>query len=173
MVRGPLSSLREAGGFVSRLHPRQWPPARPRHTPAEGLRIDSFDAVHSVIPELGADGQIDAHAAMTLRLAFAEAIDVDGRDVLIDLRDLTAIDDDAIAVLRWARDACRAHDLHLALLVGDRAPSDPVPHALARAGLTPEAFTDRAGTIPAPAPAPHARLRLLREHHRASKPGHD
>jgi anti-anti-sigma regulatory factor len=101
-----------------------------RRAPPSALRHDA----HWIIPELDAHGQIDRHTAMCLRVALADAVDAD--DVLIDLRDLSAVDEHAIAILRWARDACRAHDVHLTLLIGARAPHDALAHALARAGLT-------------------------------------
>lgn len=170
-----MRRVRAASVFGHRLLPRQPSSVArlPQDTQADGVRTDRLNPVHWVIPELDADGQIDGHAAMCLRVAITEAVAVDAADILIDLRDLTALDEDAIALLRWAHDACRAHALHLDLLVGVRAPHDTLAQALTRAGLTTQPFVDRAGRIGAHAPVRGERLRLLREQDRDSRTARD
>ena len=91
--------------------------------------------VRWVIPELDARGEIDGHAAMCLRHAIQEARTSAFGLVLVDLRDLIAIDPAGIALFR-AHDAdCHAHGASLGLLMGGHQRHAALAEAFVRAGL--------------------------------------
>ena len=110
--------------------------AGPSHDPAALRAAHPARRASWVVAELDAHGHIDAHTAMCLRFAVADALAGTPAEIVLDLRDLTDADEDAIAVLRWARSACRLHRVHLSLLIGPRAPSDALAYTLMRAGLS-------------------------------------
>lgn len=87
---------------------------------------------HRGVPELDARGRIDGHTAMCLRFAVADGLAGAPGEIVLDLRDLTGADEAALALLRWARSACRVHRVHLSLLIG---PHDALACTLMRAGL--------------------------------------
>jgi anti-anti-sigma factor len=73
--------------------------------------------VHWVVVELDAHGEIDAHAAMCLRQAIGEAHAGAIELVLVDLRDLTAINSAGLALLTTFNAGCQAHGMDLGLLI--------------------------------------------------------
>ena len=91
--------------------------------------------VHHVIAELDARGEIDSHAAMCLGHAISEghtsAIDL----VLVDLRDLTAIDAAGLELFRVHSADCQAHGLSLGLLISGGECHDELAEVLMLAGL--------------------------------------
>ena len=128
-INDRVTSLREQGSGS-----RAASSAR-RSAAARGPRTNAVSATHRVIAELDGRGQIDSHAAICLRAAIADVLAGPAAAIIVDLRDLTAIDDDAVAVLTQSHAACRARGVHLALLIGVRDLQDKLPYALARAGL--------------------------------------
>ncbi|MEY2441406.1 MAG: hypothetical protein QOJ46_832 [bacterium] len=113
--------------------------------------------VQRVITELDALGQFDDHAALCLRLAIGAARARTIEMVLVDLRDLTAIDADGLNLLVAESVDCRAHGVDLGLLI-DAERCAPIAEALVLAGLgdalhysfdvRPGSATDRAGPRP-------------------------
>lgn len=91
--------------------------------------------VHRVTCELDVRGEIDAHAAMCLRQAIGAGRAAPLQTILVDLRDLTAIGPDGVALLR-AHDAdCRAHGIELGLLISGHERHARIARALVLAGL--------------------------------------
>ena len=91
--------------------------------------------VHWVVVELDAHGEIDAHAAMCLRQAIGQAPAGAIGMVLVDLRDLTAINAAGVALLTTHQARCQAHGIDLGLLIRGGGGHDQVAEALVRAGL--------------------------------------
>lgn len=113
--------------------------------------------VHRVVAELDRRGEIDAHAALCLRHAIDVAHAGPAATILVDLRDLTAINPIGVALFR-AHDAdCRSHGQTLGLLIsGDERHRD-IADAFERGGLADALhYTGR----PRP-PAAARRLRLI------------
>jgi anti-anti-sigma factor len=88
-----------------------------------------------VIVELDARGEIDSHAAMCLRLAIEDLVTHAVGEIVIDLRDLTAIDAPAIALLHQARRVAAAAGVALSVLVDEQSPAGDVTRALRHCGL--------------------------------------
>lgn len=86
------------------------------------------------IPELDANGEIDDHAEMCLRFTVQDLVASGAAEIVIDLRDLTSINADAVALLAQTDGACRAAGAHLGLLIGGCSDSK-VAHVLQRSGL--------------------------------------
>ncbi len=91
--------------------------------------------VRWVIAELDAGGEIDAHAAMCLGHALEAARGSAIELILVDLRDLTAID--AAALTQFSRHGadCRAHGIDLGLLISGGEHHDQIAEAFVLAGL--------------------------------------
>jgi len=91
--------------------------------------------VHWVIAELDVRGEIDAHAAMCLRQAIGEVRAGATELVLVDLRDLSAIDSAGLALLTIHDAECHAHGMQLGLLIGGRTGHDQIAETFVLAGL--------------------------------------
>lgn len=91
--------------------------------------------VHWVTCELDARGEIDAHAAMCLRHAIAGADRVATEMILIDLRDLSAIDSGRLALFRTHQAGCRARGIALGLLISGHDRHAHIADAFVLAGL--------------------------------------
>ena len=91
--------------------------------------------VHRVVAELDVHGEIDRHAAMCLHQAIGDARASAVEMVLVDLRDLTAIDPAAVALLRAHHVDCQAHGVDLGLLIGRGEGHARITEALVLAGL--------------------------------------
>ncbi len=102
-----------------------------------------------VIPELDARGEIDAHAAMCLRQALDARLEGDARTIVVDLRDLTAIDTGGLAILMRARADCQTRGSELKVLVSGRPGHGAIVDAIASAGLLDEVLL-----TPAPVEVP-------------------
>jgi hypothetical protein len=110
-------------------------------------------------------GELDEHASMCLRQAVTEPARLATR-IIIDLRDLTALDRRGLQLLNEAIDDTRARETSLTLLLCGGAAQAAIVDALVSAGLPVELTT---GTPPATPDtgrrgwaAPHTRM--LREH---------
>ena len=88
-----------------------------------------------VIVELDARGEIDSHAAMCLRVAIEDLVAHGVGEIVIDLRDLTAIDAPAIALLHEARRVAAAAGVVLSLLVDEQPSAGHVTRVLRQSGL--------------------------------------
>lgn len=88
-----------------------------------------------VIAELDVRGEIDAHAAMCLRFAIEVARERAAETILVDLRELTAIDAREVALFVVHDAACRADGCELAILLCDDPRQAAIVGAFARAGL--------------------------------------
>lgn len=106
-----------------------------------------------IVAELDAHGEVDAHAAMCLRNAVDAARAGVDAGLLVDLRDLTAIDDDALRLLvrLWADS--RVRRIELDLLICADARQDAIAEAFEAAGLTYARGAPRAGAHSDPPPA--------------------
>jgi len=91
--------------------------------------------VHRVTCELDARGEIDAHAAMCLHQGIAARRAAPLEMVLVDLRDLTAIGPDGLALLRAHNADCHAHGIELGLLISGHERHDQIAEAFVLAGL--------------------------------------
>lgn len=91
--------------------------------------------VHWVVAELDARGEIDAHAALCLRHAIGAAHTRAVQTILVDLRDLTAINRVGVALLRAHAVDCQAHDQALGLLISGEVRHRQIAEALDRGGL--------------------------------------
>ena len=91
--------------------------------------------VHRVIRELDARGEIDAHAAMCLHHAIGAASARAIEMILVDLRDLTAINPAGLALLTAHHANCHAHGVEFGLLIRGDERHDPVAEAFVLAGL--------------------------------------
>lgn len=91
--------------------------------------------VRCVTCELDARGEIDAHAAMCLRHAIAGADRGATAMILIDLRDLSAIDPGRLALFRTHKADCRARGIALGLLISGHERNAHIAAAFVLAGL--------------------------------------
>lgn len=91
--------------------------------------------VHRVTCELDVRGEIDAHAAMCLHQAIEAERAAPFEMVLVDLRDLTTISPDGLALFRAHNADCHAHGIELGLLISDHERHDEVAEAFVLAGL--------------------------------------
>ena len=103
---------------------------------------------HWVIAELDARGEIDAHAAMCLSHGIDAGLTANVKAIVIDLRDLTAIDATGLALFVRARADCQARGAELGLLMSGRASHVPIAYAFASVGLGGQ--LDYTGEPPAP-----------------------
>jgi anti-anti-sigma regulatory factor len=123
-----------------------------------------------IVAELDVRGEIDAHAALCLHNAVdaapadvgadvlvdvrdLTAIDDDGLRLLVDLRDLTAIDDDGLRLLVELRAGCRVRAIGLELLICGDAHHDAIAGAFDVAGLAYTRSAPRASAHSEPPPA--------------------
>jgi len=104
---------------------------------------------HWVIAELDARGEIDAHAATCLRHGIEAGLTANVKAIVVDLRDLTAIDTAGLALFVRARADSRSRGAELGLLISGRASHVPIAYAFASAGLGGQ--LDYTGEPPAPA----------------------
>ena len=88
-----------------------------------------------VIAELDARGEIDGHAAMCLRHAIDGAAGRSTRRILVDLRDLNAIDRAGLELFAEGHASCRARAVELSLLLSSRARHAAIAQAFVDAGL--------------------------------------
>jgi anti-anti-sigma factor len=88
-----------------------------------------------VIAELDARGEIDSHTAMCLQFTIEDLLTRGASEIVIDLRDLTAIDQQALALLHQARRTAAAAGVPLSLLIGARPTGDAVARAVQHSGL--------------------------------------
>src|SRR5687767_11236777 len=91
-------------------------PDRTCNSDAGGLVAGDRGALRWVVAELDAHGQLDEHAAMCLRLATDHPAKAATR-IVIDLRDLTAVDSRAVGLLDAATADGRARAAGLTLLL--------------------------------------------------------
>lgn len=91
--------------------------------------------MHWVIAELDGRGEIDAHAALCLRHAIGAAHTRPVETILVDLRDLTAINRVGVALLRAHRVDCHSHGQTLGLLISGEERHRHIAEALERGGL--------------------------------------
>jgi anti-anti-sigma regulatory factor len=109
-----------------------------------------------VIAELDVDGSIDEHAAMCLRLAIEGGRPGACATILVDLRELTAIDADGVDLFVRHDATCREHGVELGLLICGDARHDEIARAFDEAGLGDQLqFTIEPGPPPR-APQPRA-----------------
>lgn len=88
-----------------------------------------------VVAELDSRGEIDDHAAMCLRQAIKGACAHAATTIVVDLRDLTAIDAAGLRMFVQATARCRASGVQLALLICGDARHDAIVGAFNAAGL--------------------------------------
>jgi anti-anti-sigma factor len=88
-----------------------------------------------VIAELDVNGEIDDHAAMCMQFALEAAGAVVAGTVLVDLRELTAIDDAGLALFVRHDADCRATDVQLSILICADARQEAIVRAFTAAGL--------------------------------------
>lgn len=103
-----------------------WTPAPPSSRPSRPRWI---------IAELDVDGTIDEHAALCLRLAIEDARACPSSTILVDLRELTAIDAAGVALFVCHDADCRARGVELGLLICGDARHDQIARAFDEAGL--------------------------------------
>ena len=115
--------------------------------------------VHRVTAELDSRGEIDAHAALCLRHAIGAAHGGPVATILVDLRDLTAIDPIGVALFRAHDGDCRSHGHTLGLLISGDARHRHIADAFERGGL--------AATLQIHRPAARAGHRVSPQAHRA------
>ena len=126
----------------------QWTPA---------LTPSRRDRPRWVIAELDVDGTIDEHAAMCLRHAIEGARAGKSATILVDLRELTAIDADGVELFVRHDATCRARGLELGLLICGEPRHDEIARAFDEAGLGDQLqFTIEPGPPPR---APRTRAR--------------
>lgn len=113
-----------------------------------------------VVLELDARGEIDDHAAMCLRHAVAGALAMGAARIVVDLRDLSAVDAHALTLLEQLHADCAANATTLRLLVCEPADDDTIAglRRRARPQGDPGAI-DRVPSRPAGAPARSRRVR--------------
>jgi anti-anti-sigma factor len=110
-----------------------------------------------VIAELDVNGEIDDHAAMCLQFAIEAACAVSAEKVLVDLRELMAIDAPGLALFVRHDADCRATEVGLSILICADARQEAIARAFTGAGLG-----DRLQYTfqPAAPPRPPARARV-------------
>jgi anti-anti-sigma factor len=106
-----------------------------------------------IVAELDVHGEIDAHAAICLRNAVDAARGGLDAVLLVDLRDLTAIDDDGLRLLVELQADSRVRRIGLELLICADARHDAIAGAFETAGLTYARSAPRAGAHSDPPPA--------------------
>jgi anti-anti-sigma regulatory factor len=106
-----------------------------------------------IVAELDVRGEIDAHAALCLHNAVDAAPAGVGADLLVDLRDLTAIDDDGLRLLVELRAGCRVCAIGLELLICGDAHHDAIAGAFDLAELAYARSAPRASAHSEPPPA--------------------
>lgn len=122
--------------------------ATPPMPPHEGDRRPRW-----IVAELDVRGEIDAHAAMCLHNAVDAAPAGVGVDLLVDLRDLTTIDDDGLRLLIELRAGRRVRAIGLELLICGDAHHDAIAGAFDVAGLAYTRSAPRASAHSEPPPA--------------------
>jgi anti-anti-sigma regulatory factor len=110
-----------------------------------------------VIAELDVNGEIDDHAVMCLAYAIEGARDLVADTIIVDLRELTAIDDRRLGMFVAHDAACRADHVQLAILVCPDARQQAIVGAFMAAGLG-----DRLRFAQPPAPAAPPAERVVR-----------
>ena len=85
--------------------------------------------------ELDVDGKIDEHAALCLRLAIEDVRAGPSTTILVDLRELTAIDAGGVDLFVRHDADCRARGVELGLLICGDARHDQIARAFDEAGL--------------------------------------
>jgi anti-anti-sigma factor len=88
-----------------------------------------------IVVELDARGEIDEHAAMCLQFSVRGAVEAQARAIVIDLRDLMAIDAPGVALFERADADCRARGISLGLLISADQRHDAIAGDLEAAGL--------------------------------------
>jgi anti-anti-sigma regulatory factor len=79
-----------------------------------------------VVLELDARGEIDDHAAMCLRHVVAGALVMGALRIVVDLRDLCAVDARVVTLLEQLHADCEANATTLRLLVCERTDDDTI-----------------------------------------------
>jgi anti-anti-sigma factor len=120
--------------------------------------------VHHVVAELDARGEIDEHAAICLRCAIDGAQPSTTELVLVDLRDLTAIDDAGLRLFATRNADCNARGMEMGLLISGHERHDEIHEAFVLAGLGDALHHTSNARVPAAAqPAgPHDRAQGMR-----------
>jgi anti-anti-sigma regulatory factor len=88
-----------------------------------------------VIAELDVNGEIDDHAVMCLGFAIEGARELAPDTIIVDLRELSAIDDDGLGLFVAHDAACRAEHVQLAILVCADRRQEAIVTAFVGAGL--------------------------------------
>jgi anti-anti-sigma regulatory factor len=118
------------------------------------------DGPRWVIAELDVDGIIDEHAAMCLQHAMGGGRAGRSATILVDLRELTAIDADGVDLFVRHDATCRARGVELGLLICGDQRHDEIARAFDEAGLGDQLqFTIEPGPPPR---APRIRARPRR-----------
>jgi anti-anti-sigma factor len=103
-----------------------------------------------VIAELDVHGEIDAHAAMCLQRGIEDACASSTAMILVDLRDLVAIDAAGLRVFVQASADCRSSGAQLGLLISGHERHDAIAAVFHAAGLVDHLqFTWEPGSSPA------------------------
>jgi ABC-type transporter Mla MlaB component len=111
---------------------------RTRTHTAQSPATPRFRAVtrrYRIVVELDVRGEIDRHATMCLKYAIEDALTWGAEMIVVDLRDLVAIDDGALALFAWARAACYGCDAELGLLICPGEHHYAIAEAFNRSGL--------------------------------------
>jgi anti-anti-sigma factor len=114
-----------------------------------------------VIAELDVRGEIDDHAAMCLAFAVEGAREDGLQSLLVDLRELTAIDRDAIGLFVAHDAACRAGGVGLGILVCADTRQRAIVRAFTAAGLG-DCLRYREPALPVAPPPAARRARTVR-----------
>jgi anti-anti-sigma factor len=109
-----------------------WKPPMQR---THALTPSRRDRPRWVIAELDVDGTIDGHTAMCLRHAIEDAPAGASATILVDLRELTAIDADGVELFVRHDATCRARGEELGLLICGEARHDEIARAFDEGGL--------------------------------------
>jgi anti-anti-sigma factor len=114
-----------------------------------------------VIAELDVRGEIDDHAAMCLAFAVAAAREDEVQSLIVDLRELTAIDGHGIGLFVAHDATCRAAGVRLGILVCADARQRAIVRAFTAAGLG-DRLRYREPALPAAPPPAARRVRAAR-----------
>jgi anti-anti-sigma factor len=112
-----------------------------------------------VIAELDVNGEIDAHAVMCLGFAIEDARALAPETILVDLRELTAVDEAGVELFLGYDAACRADGVQLGILVCPDVRQAAIVRAFTAAGLGDRL---RFPQPPAPVPPPPVSEPVLR-----------